>query len=210
MMVRRINVISLLVLFTIVFLITACSPHPPIPLESLLAESPQFPATWETDRGPISVDWQVGRYFFSQEPRYALNATQNLGRTWTDRGDPTGNPEVSEHIFYYDNVLTAMCYFFLLRPEIAWRRQWPNFYFSDLHKYRYPSDWHYRSRYADGEHVVCGMGTLERCQLWFYWARYGQYLLEIRFLAPNQGIGPHLFEQIVAQVEPYVGERLGR
>jgi hypothetical protein len=184
--------------------------RPRVEIDSLLAQSPEFPTTWRTDTSVVeSVDWQVAEPCFSQEPRFAFGASSNQGRTWTDGGGTAAWPGVAQRVFRYGTTVEAAWRFLISRPEIAWQNKWPNFSMPDRKPYRYSTHWDYRSRFADQEHVVCGMGVPEDCYLWFYWARYGQYLLEIRLSVPSYaGASAELFEQVVIEVEPFVGLRL--
>ncbi len=179
-------------------------------LESALPTQVNFPTRWETELGIISVDWKINRTKYYSKGEAWFYASSAVERLWTDRGEANADPLILVSIFQYENVPMAFFRYRLSSPEYAYWDDWPNFYFSSLARERYPSDWRYRSSFADEEHVVCGMGKLEKCQVWYYWARYGRYLVEVFFFAPNRGIGPDLFEQIVAQIDPYIGRQLQR
>ena len=178
-----------------------------VPLESLLADNPTFPSRWNAEGQTILVDWRVSTEVFSFK-RGTFYAASSVGRIWTNGGDKISNPQISQSLFQYDNQIAAEMHYWLSQPEIAYGDDWPNFTFLDRYSNRYPSDWSYHSRFADREHVVCAMGAPESCQMWYYWARYGQYILQVEFFAPNQGMDTVPFAQVVEQLDTFVGQRL--
>lgn len=196
----------LVVLLSFLSFLDSCgNPLSEAELESALPTQVDFPSGWETEMGTISVDWKVSRTTYYAEGKAPFYATSAIIREWTDKGEVGEYPMISVSIFQYRNVPMAFLRYRLSKPEYAYH-DWPNFTFPD--RERYPSTWQYHSSFADEEYAVCGMGKLKGCQVWFYWARHGRYLVEVFFFAPNQGIGPELFEKIVAQVDPYIGQRL--
>lgn len=102
----------------------------------------------------------------------------------------------------YDSVMQAALQYLLSRPENG--DAWPNFDIPPLAANRYPAHWPYHSKLADQQQVVCGMGTPSSCQIWFYWARYGQYLLQVSSYTPGEGMDVVMFAQIVRIVDTHV------
>lgn len=184
--------------------------RPEVPLDKLLVEAPNFPTDWSTGEIEVaSVEWETSQDALSFEPNNAFYSQSNLMREWTDGGERAVTPRISQHIYRYNNPLKATQQFWLSRPDVAYRHRWPNFTSSKHDDFeQYPSNWDSKSSLADKENLVCAMGSPKNCQVWYYWARYGQYLLSVEFFAPNQGIDAALFFQIVTQIDAYVGQRL--
>jgi hypothetical protein len=205
--------IGLLLLgFSLVYVVVLWqSQHQKVSLEILLLNDPAFPDHWNTGYAGIEfnpITWQVRRTFFDSQPDTEFFAQSSTGRTWTDGGNDMITPRISQQVFQYANVFTTVRQYWLSRPEFAYYGKWPNLAPYGHKSDRYPSKWNYHSAYANQEHLVCAMGSVEHCQLWYYWARHGQYILSIVFFAPNQGIDTELFAQIVEQIDSHVGRQL--
>ncbi len=176
-----------------------------VPLVELLVSNPVFPNNWETDSGHLSVNWQRSSEEVSYGPsqNFSFNkfySLSNLNRCWTNGGAETALPRICQGVFLYNSPLEAELRYWLSRPELAYDNKWPDFV--------YPSEWTYQSDLAHQEHVVCAMGRPDDCQVWFYWARYGQYILEIEFVAFKGGTRSGLFAQIVQQIDMHMAQRL--
>ena len=59
---------------------------------------------------------------------------------------------------------------------------WPNFTYGCNSCYL--KEWNDKSAHADQEHIVCAMGGEGSCQVFYYWARYGQYIVLVELFAP--------------------------
>lgn len=179
-----------------------------VPLRALMAERVTFPTDWDSGEiDVLSADWREAVEFLSSEPEDSFHATSNLGRIWTAQGNQS--PRVWQHLYQYDNSIAAAWQYSLSRPETAYSDDWPNFANPKNKGNRYPTDWYFHSPFADQEHLVCAMGSPASCQTWYYWARYGQYILSIELWAPSQGMDTATFAQIVAEVDTYIGGQLG-
>jgi hypothetical protein len=108
---------------------------------------------------------------------------------------------IIEDIYKYDNPITAEAYFWLYRPEIAYMHKRPNFSGLCDKSICYPKNWDFSILSADNVIAVCAMGDPQSCQMWYYWSRYGQYILSIYFFAPNQGLDEISFSDIVQKIE---------
>lgn len=196
----------------VLFLTIQTSQRPEMPLVDLLASGSKFPETWQTiELGTVSINWEIAHANFSIPPNTALRSDSNLGNTWANAEQdnvPATSIVIIQHLYHYPNPMKAMVHYYIARPEIAGFDDWPNFAIRDNKKNRYPQAWTYHSPYANQEHVVCGIGMPRDCSVWFYWARYGQYLMEVRFFAPNRGISEELFAEIVAEFDASVGRKL--
>jgi hypothetical protein len=190
---------------TIFFLTIQRTQRPEKILMDLLPSHPTLPERWESSWQSVSVEWKSPKAYFSAPANNAFWSDSNIGKSWTNADTSI---VVSHRIYHYPSPLRAMIQYYLSRPEVAYGNNWPNFAIRENRINRYPDAWVYQSHFADQELVVCAMGPPEECQIWFYWARYGQYLMQVRFFAPNRGISAELFAQIVAQFDPYVGEKL--
>lgn len=178
-----------------------------VPLEKLLAESLSFPTEWGTGEIPVQgVNWQISETDTTILSDRGLQPVSAISRRWTHNGMEVNNPAITQHIFLYDYPEIAAFQYKRFPPES--RYSLPGFDFrgddSDIH----PSTWTYQSNIADQEYVVCGLGGTEACQAWFYWAQYGQYILQVRFFAPNQGIDAKTFAHIVEQVDTHITGQL--
>lgn len=182
-----------------------------VPLEQLLVDDPAFPRRWNYGTETIEVAWEERVSHFSLSGQW-FRSESNLGRVWTEAGEesdiPFPSPNITQFHFRYENALLATVQYLLSRPEITYRDDWPNFSLPYNRERRQPSEWDYRSGFTDQDHIVCAMGTPDGCQIWFYWARYGQYILEVRFFAANQGMNAQMFSTIAAEIDEHVGKQL--
>jgi hypothetical protein len=187
-----------------IFVVFSLDYQPKIPLKSLLVNAPLFPTQWNNKfNGVVTVQWMLTRDTFSSQQGAGFASTANLGRTWNN-GDSQSTPQIIQQIFKYRHSIVATIGYFVSKPEIIYSHKWPNFTFKGNYQHRYPSNWNYKSTRADQEHIVCAMGHLDSCQLWFYWTRYGQYILEVRFFAPNEGMDSDTFAKITEQIDTYI------
>jgi hypothetical protein len=143
-------------------------------------------------------------------PQAEFYASFEGSRVWTQTGDRQSTPRITQRVFQYNSPIRAVLQYHLSRPEAAYRGEWPNFTFEDLASRRYPQLWEYQNDNADQTHVVCAMGDSDACQLWYYWARYGQYLISIQFFAPNAGIDAESFAKMVHEIDARIHEQLER
>lgn len=213
-MIKKIAIAVLCGIFLIILACTSLllfSRNKTVTLSSLLLDKTNFPETWQVDEESIEVNWQPTETITQNGPNTKYSAQQSTSRTWTDNGNKltTANLQIDQHIFQYNTPLEAIWWYYANYPERIYAQQWPTFTFPEQKKNRYPLSWK-GSPTADQEHVVCAMGGYESCQLWFYRARYGQYILEARFFGVNMGIDEDLFEQIIYQMDTQVASTLSK
>lgn len=182
--------------------------RPDVPLAELVVVNPDFPTTWNSDRVSADVVWQENQTLVDEKPASVFRASASMTRVWAAQPGPDAIPQIFQRVLRYDSSIEATWYFYGSRPEQAYANDWPNFAPEANEHDRYPTDWNYQSRHAHQEHVACAMGAPDNCQLWYYWARYGQYLLQVQFFAPNLGADTLTFAQVVAEVDSYVGQQL--
>lgn len=175
-----------------------------ISLESLLIDDPKsLNVLASGDNG-----WRLAVAAFNTSSTTPYYAAASSSRVWSANGRVDGIPSLTQSVYSYDNPVRASVHYILASPEIVYRNKWPNLYFSDLYSERYPADWRYRSDFANQEHVICGIGKIESCQLWLYWARYDLYILSITFFGPSRGIGASSFQKVVSEIDAYVGPKI--
>lgn len=178
-----------------------------VPLDELIPEDPSFPLGWSTgEMVASSVDWKISERVTRNAPDALFGAGSSETRAWTDGGGTSATPRIWVDVLVYANPLAAWLEYSLFAPERAYRSDWPNFQYHL--EDRYPAAWPYSGGHADQQHVACGLGGPGSCQMWFYWARHGQYILSIEFFAPSRGANTELFALLVAEFDLYIGKRL--
>jgi hypothetical protein len=203
------SVIALLLAIGAWVITVMSSARPSWNADALLAEAPTLPDAWNTGEIEVtSVDWgAASTEVFSPAREY--RASTSAWRHWSDGGQGGSIPAVTQLIFVYENPLLASIAYWLSRPEWAYSDTWPNFSTYDESSV-HPAIEPYASKSADQDSSVCGMGGPSSCQVWIYWSRHGQYIHQVFFFAPNQGIDTTLFGEFVRQFDRQVEMRLSR
>jgi hypothetical protein len=182
--------------------------RPSVDAGALLAEAPMLPTSWNTGEIEATfIDWGVSlTEVFSPAEEYW--ASSSAVRVWSDGGQANSIPMTMQEVFVYDDPISASLAYRLSRPERAYSDAWPNFAYhqSAVH----PAIEPYASNSADQDYSVCGMGGPSSCQVWIYWSRHGQYIHQIFFFAPNQGIDTTLFGEFVKQFDKQIEIQLSR
>lgn len=183
------------------FLTKGAKPLPEKTPNELLIKNPIFPSKWES--GEIIADnivWEeVSTTNLTRSLPLLGNQIEAI-RIWNNQGD-NFPPRITEDIIQFDNSLQAEIYFWIHRPEVTYYNKRPNFAgYCDPEKC-YSSAPVSRSIYASRSIGVCAMGNKQNCQMWYYWARYGQYLVSVIFFAPNQGLDEYNFSSITQEAE---------
>jgi len=135
-------------------------------------------------------------------------AAESVSRQWTDEGKNVIAPIITQKVFLYNSTFTAAFHYWISRPEFAYSNDWPNFSNPNHKSQKYPHGDYYSSEFANQDSVVCAMGGPSSCQMWFYWARYGKYLLSVYYFGPNQGMDIELFSRVVTEIDSYVASQL--
>jgi hypothetical protein len=99
----------------------------------------------------------------------------------------------------YENPINGRIHFSVNDPVGRLRKTNTNFQYNKSNIV--PSDWDWVNKDADDEAVRCGGGTQDRCNGWFYLARYGQYYVWIKFF---QDTNYQTFEEIVKIINDQV------
>jgi hypothetical protein len=183
------------------------SRRPVVSLEDLLPASPAFPVEWPTGDLEVShLNWRVTEEDSALVPNFASSAQTALTRTWS--GDAkVGAPEIAVGIYRYGNPILAAAQSWLSRPERFYADRCLNFTSAGRSEDRYPRSWT-SSDFADAEIAACGIGNPDSCAFWIYRARYGQYVLNVEFWAPNRGMSSSVFFEVVREVDAHLREQL--
>ena len=193
--------ISIIFLSLFTFFIIRANSLPDRPVVELLISNPIFPSEWESAEVEAkNIEWKEIRTSISKDSDSHFNSDSESNRVWTDQG---GNfpPLIIESIYKYGNPIIAEAYFWLYRPEMVYIYKRPNFSgFCDKNAC-YPKIWDLSSLSADNVIAVCAMGDPQSCQMWYFWSRYGQYILSVYFFAPNKGLDEISFSIIVQKIE---------
>lgn len=209
-----VKVIVLLVMITIVVLLwfgfdlnlsrrQVFEPH------MLLATNPEFPTEWDmANVGPVRIDWDESETIINVKEDAVFGDISSAQRSWTDNGTDVTSPRIVQKVFSYNNPFIAAVYYIITQPESVRRDVWPNFSNPDNKSKRYPVKEMYESPYADSEEFVCAMGNPSKCQMWYYWARYGQYILMVTYFGPSQGVNEGLFGNIVDEIDKLIDPTL--
>jgi hypothetical protein len=65
------------------------------------------------------------------------------------------------------------------------------------------------ARHADAHKLFCGNPDPERCGIWVYWARYGQYAVSLHYVEVGESLSLDEFRGYVSTVDRVMAERLG-
>jgi hypothetical protein len=65
------------------------------------------------------------------------------------------------------------------------------------------------ARHADAHKLLCGNSDPERCGIWVYWARYGQYAVQFEYFQIGESLSLEEFRGYVSTVDRVMAERLG-
>jgi hypothetical protein len=185
------------VIVLVVLLMTIPKKFPNKTPSALLSSNLDFPSEWTNDKDEVThIDW-IEYLEKGNDSTISLNNNGiTASRLWTNQG-LFPNPSIRETIIRYRNPLIAEFYFLLNRPEIYYRNKWPNFSpFCNDYSYCYSKDWDKNNLINSQEIVVCAMGYPDNCQMWYFWTKYGQYLISIEVFVPSQGMRTNYFQHI--------------
>lgn len=130
-------------------------------------------------------------------------ASQMKSCSWTTQGGST----LTESVYKYPSPITATVEFWLSKPEIFYKEKFPNFSSSSNNSEKYPSFWPKNSD-ASQESVVCAMGNPSSCSLWYYRARYRQYIFAVELFAPNEPMTAQDFALLTQKLVQTKGQEL--
>lgn len=156
-----------------------------------------LPKNWDSGELPVQdMQWTILPQSMKTTER-KFWTSNNISRFWANKDAEIATPRIQESIYQYASPVIAMLAFEIFKPEIYYRYHRPNFYGFCEKEVCYPSDGLPFETHADQEHLVCAMGVPSDCQEYFYWARYGQYLVMVRYFGPNMGMDLDVFSQVI-------------
>ena len=201
-------VILILLLITTVFVVIT-ERLPDHDLSKMNLQNVQLPTKWECDwcETERNADWVYEEIIdvYQQNGLSPIfigshDDTDAKLAYWIDKNNGYA---IQIILVNYENPINGRIHFSVNDPVGILRKTNPNFQYDKSNIV--PGDWDLVNKDADDEAVRCGGGTQDRCTGWFYFARYGQYYVWIRFL---QDINYQTFEEIVKaindQVVPYL------
>lgn len=184
---------------------------------SLLAPSTVFPVAWGEGKNAITaVTWEEG---WLEHPTAAdvvlfdpafrgswfSSAGWGIGNHWRAQGPllPYLNQEASQ----YPSVVEAILKYQMLSPGDS--ATWSQLPFHGVIQIPAltPKAWSNPSRYASAQRALCAVGTVDTCELWYGWIRYGQYIYQVILLTPGHGMNESTFYQLVQDIDAQVGAK---
>jgi hypothetical protein len=186
--------LALLLLIAVSGAVLSTRACPELPLAELLLAPAELPARLEG-----GASWKVSIPEYQTTPRRGLEPRTNLGRAWTEWGEVTGSPQITQHIADYAYPWRAWVQARLSRstssrpllpPEQVFPRQ------------------EMRAQLPASAYVECEQGDEETCQVPIYHSRHGQYLLRIQMMDSEGGVNPEVFGDVVLLFEERFAARL--
>lgn len=167
---------------------------PERPLAELLVAPADLPSKLEG-----GSSWKVSNPEYQMTHRRGLEPRANLGRAWTEGGEVTANPQITQHIALYDSPWRAWTQSQLVRrtssrPFLPLERVFPR---QDV-----------RERLPSSAYVECEEGDAETCQVLSYHSRHGQYLLRIQMMGAEGGVHPEVLGDAILVFEEQLSARL--
>ncbi len=185
--------------------------RPVVSPSKLLISMPAFPD--DLTSGTTSVDpvnWRPSGAGPLEGP--SVDGCQGpgaAGQVWSNNGTFDTSPQIA--------YLIASCRS-PLRALLAYRRVQPPDRIAGVRvaapsletASRVPVTLTYRSPFTDQQSAVCAFGTPERCQVWYAWLRYGQYVLKVRLVALEERSDAILFSRVVEAIDTDIGRQMGK
>lgn len=206
-----------LLLAGIVLIINRVSARPnQIPDPSLLAPAAVFPTAWSTGRDPMPpVRWQEGtgaRLLGADLYNPAFRGSSfssdgwGIGMTWHALSATT-LPYLNQEASQYPTVVEAMFKYQTLSPGDS--TTWGSLPFRGAIQTPplTPTAWANPSPSADAQRAVCAVGTLDACELWYAWIRYGQYIYQVILLTPAHPMNELTFYQFIQDIDANIGAK---
>jgi hypothetical protein len=182
--------------------------RPSVSLDQLLADNPSFPMQWNSrDTLTSNINWSVSKPFVATQ---SFLSFPNALRSWSAHDSQDTQYSIEQGVANYQSTFIAWAFDALFPLEQTHREDYGNLVSDVVADDRYPSMWSYKSATADQEAIVCADGNLDSCDIWLYRARYGQYMVSVRFYARTRGSSAATFAYIVAQIDSYVSMQLSK
>ena len=166
---------------------------PELPLAELLLAPAELPANLEGGES-----WKVSVPEYQKTPRRGLEPRANLGRAWTEGGEVTANPQLTQHLADYASPWRAW-----VQSRLVWTSSRPRLPLEQV----FPRQ-EVRDQLPSSAWVECEEGDAETCQIPVYHSRHGQYLLRIQMMGADGGVHPEVFGDAVFLFEERLSARL--
>lgn len=125
----------------------------------------------------------------TDEPGHGAAANQT--RKWQFAA---GGGELTQRVRRYARPLNAEHHYLADHPKDEYER---GFHEKDA------SD-QYDSPHADRSTTFCGAGSPSGCRNWIYWARYGQYLVQLEFAVADTDVPVDAFAAFLKRLDAHV------
>lgn len=187
-----------------------------IPDPSLLAPASVFPTVWGAGADSINpVRWEegtgarlLGAHLYDPAFRGSWFSSDSwgIGMNWYDHSATT-LPYLNQEASQYPTVVEAMLKYQTLSPGDS--TTWGSLPFHGAIQTPplTPTAWNNASPYASAQRAVCAVGTLDACELWYAWMRYGQYIYQVILLTPGHAMNEPTFYQWIQDIDAAVGEK---
>jgi hypothetical protein len=124
-------------------------------------------------------------------------ANHQIARSWTG---PVRGLTLTQEVLRYDGVPAAIWYYVVDDPAREYRSELDGGEEVDAAG---------AVRHADAHKLLCANRDLERCNIWVYWARYGQYAVHFEYYLVGESLSLEDFRGYVSTVDRVMAERLG-
>ncbi len=203
--------LSILILFLIFSQILTMEKR--IDLEAINLQDTNLPTMWTCDwckdKKDVHLDWEYndalndwGVYY---EPvSFSTTSDTKLRQfSWFDKN--TSN-RVIVIVVDYSCPLLAKLNYSLNDPRGVFQRDFWNFIYDKENMH--PSKWVFQNPEADKDTVLCGSGSENNCEGWFYTARYGQYYILVHsYMMMNGQVFENIVKVITDKFEKYLDLR---
>jgi hypothetical protein len=164
--------------------------QPPALPDHLAALDQSHPVTWKESDSSLLAGEDLETF----DPTLAAIA-------WHDTRQPASEAQVHQLVLNYFHPVLAMLQYARMKPAHSDMLDVNNSESVKLVT---------QGRLASQEEIVCLKGTQSTCNVWYYWARYGQYIIRIRLSEPAQGTDLATFNAIIAQLDTKIQQQLAR
>jgi hypothetical protein len=190
--VRRIGwavVIVVVVLVAGVVTVVRVQSRPEVDTSSLLLSGDASPRVTDPGRWVVERDHGI-----TMGPGVAHH---QVARVWTgaERG-----LKLTQQVLRYDGVPSAIWYYVVDDPAREYRSDWGGGEEVDAGA---------AARHSDAHTLFCGTSDPERCGIWVYRARYGQYTVSLQFAQVSESLSLEEFRGYVSTVDRVMAARLG-
>lgn len=124
---------------------------------------------------------------------------------WTLDGESTSIPDLLQDSLIYENDAQAEDAFYIFAPNRVFENDWPNFSNSTGN---YSKDAEIELK-ANRYGFYCGIGSKDKCQIWYYWAQYENILVRLRLFSIGRPSSLEDFENFVSEFDTQLSNVIG-